>query len=202
MKRRDRKKQQQEPEVPEVEVPAGPRAAGPWDATEKRVGDDPAYIDLGALLVRVRVGLNLQTPTDDDGNVGSVVLVTDDAGLELRAFAASRSGGLWDEVRADLLAEVGRLEGEVDRVDGPFGPELRVRVPVKLPEGESGFQPTRILGVEGPRWLLRATFLGRAALEPSDEGILMDALKDVVVVRGEDPRIPREALHLTVGTKA
>ena len=71
-----------------------------------------------------------------------------------------------------------------------------------LPDGEQGFQPSRIVGIEGPRWLLRATFLGDAGLNPSDEGLLMDTLRDVIVVRGAEPRIPREALMLTLPANA
>jgi hypothetical protein len=180
---------------PEVE---GVRHRGPWDSSE-RSPDDERYIDLGPLKVRVHEGLEVQLPTDGDGGeIGSVVLLADDAALELRAFAATRSGGLWDEVRDDLIIEVERLGGECDQVDGVFGPELHVRVPVDLPEGEKGFQPSRIVGIEGPRWLLRATFLGAAGLEPSDEGLLMDALLDVIIDRGSEPRIPRESLLLTL----
>ena len=188
-------------EVDEVEAsPAGPRDNGPWDSTEKDVGDDSAYLDFGSLLIRGRPGFNLQMPTDDDqGTIGSVVLVTENSGLELRAFADARSGGLWDAVRADLEEEAKRLDGEAQQVDGPFGPELHIKVPVTLPEGEEGFQPTRIIGIEGPRWMLRATFLGQEALEPSDDSLLMQALHDVVVVRGDDPRAPRDALLVTIG---
>lgn len=183
----------------ETPVP-GLRTGGPWDSTEKDVSDHPDYLDFGSLLIRGRPGFNLQLPTDDDqGNIGSVVLVTEESGLELRAFADARSGGLWDAVRADLEAEAERLNGTADPADGPFGPELRIRVPVTLPDGEQGFQPSRVLGIEGPRWMLRATFLGREALEPSDDGLLMQALRDVVVVRGDEPRAPREALLLTIG---
>ncbi|MET0954034.1 MAG: DUF3710 domain-containing protein, partial [Aeromicrobium sp.] len=133
-------------------VVTGARHQGPWDSTERTAGDDPTYIDLGHLLVKVRPGLTLQMPTDGEGDeIGSAVLVTDDAALELRAFAATRSGGLWDEVRDDLILEVERLHGECEQVDGPFGPELRIKVPVDLPDGEKGFQPSRIIGVEGPR---------------------------------------------------
>ena len=187
-------------ESPAVTEPPSLRSDGPWDSTEKDVSDDSAYLDFGSLLIRGRPGFNLQMPTDDDqGTIGSVVLVTEESGLELRAFADARSGGLWDDVRADLEAEVERLEGEAEQADGPFGPELRIRVPVTLPDGEAGFQPTRVIGIEGPRWMLRATFLGREALEPSDDGLLMQALRDVVVVRGDEPRAPRDPLLITIG---
>ncbi len=65
-------------------------------------------------------------PADnDDGDIGSVVLVADDSALELRAFAATRSGGLWDEVRADIVEEVARLGGECTEAEGPYGAELQ-----------------------------------------------------------------------------
>lgn len=188
-------------EVEAVEETAAfnPREGGPWDDSEKIPGEDENYIDLGSLKIKGRPGFNLQLPTDGDSDViGSAVLLTEDSGLELRAFAAARSGGLWEEVRADLVAEVERLEGHYEAVDGPFGTELQIRVPVKLPDGEDGFQPSRIIGVEGPRWLLRGTFLGEAALNPTDEGLLADAFRDTIVVRGSEPRAPREALLIEV----
>jgi len=195
-----RKKNIEPPEEDVEPVEPSVRANGPWDSSEKDIGDDSTYLDFGSLLIRGRPGFNLQMPTDDDqGTIGSVVLVTEEAGLELRAFADARSGGLWDAVRADLEAEAERLEGEADAVDGPFGTELRVKVPVKTPDGEEAVQPTRILGIEGPRWMLRATFLGKEALEPDDDGLLMQALRDIVVVRGDDPRAPRDPLLLTIG---
>ncbi|WP_286690529.1 MULTISPECIES: DUF3710 domain-containing protein [unclassified Aeromicrobium] len=171
-----------------VSTPTRPR-----DSTEASA-DEAGYVDLGPLRIRGRVGFQLQVPQDDGGGAGSVVLVTEEAGLELRAFAAPRSGGLWDEVRQELVAEVQRLEGQVEELDGPFGPELRVQIPVTLPDGQDGFQPSRIVAVEGPRWMLRATFLGSAALEPDEDGLLEQAFREVVVVRGDDPRPVREPL--------
>lgn len=186
--------------VGEVEpVSTDPRAGGPWDSNEKSPGDDETYIDLGSLIIKGRAGFNLQLPTDGDSDeIGSAVLMTEDSGLELRAFAAARSGGLWDEVRADLIEEVERLGGNYLALDGAFGPELQIRVPVKLPDGEDGFQPSRIIGVEGPRWLLRGTLLGDAALNPTDEGLLLEAFRETIVVRGSEPKAPREPLLIEV----
>lgn len=175
------------------------RANGPWDAKEKTVDDDPTYLDLGGLVIHGREGIDIQLPTDGDSDItGAVVMMTEDSGLELRAFASTRSGGLWAEVRDELLADVERLKGEATAVDGVFGPELHVRLPVTLPDGEEGVQPSRIVGVEGPRWFLRATFLGQAALEPSDEGLLMECLCDTIVNRGTGPMSPREPLAINV----
>jgi hypothetical protein len=200
---RRRNKEQPEDDAVPVDAPPDVRANGPWDITERAPGGDAGYVDLGALLVRARDEFTIQLPAEDEsGNIASAVLMAEEGALELRAFAATRSGGLWDEVRDELILEVTRLGGQSEQVDGPFGPELRVRVPVELPDGEEGFQPSRIVGIEGPRWMLRATFLGEAGLNPSDEGVLMEALRDVVVVRGVEARIPREALLLTLPDNA
>jgi hypothetical protein len=200
---RRRKKEQSEEDVAPVETTPDVRANGPWDISEKSPEGDPSYIDLGPLLVRAQDAFSIQLPAEgENGEIASAVLVAEDSALELRAFAATRSGGLWDEVRDDLILEVTRLGGTSEQVDGPFGPELLVRVPVELPDGEQGFQPSRIVGIEGPRWMLRGTFLGAAGLDPSDEGALMEALRDVIVVRGSEARIAREALLLTLPDNA
>ncbi len=200
IRRRRREDAEVEPtEAAPAPAPAAPgREDGPWDVRENP-GTEPGYVDLGSLRIKGREGLNIQLPQDKDGNAGAAVVVTDDSGVELRVFAASRSGGLWDEVREELKADVLRREGQVEEHDGPHGPELHVRVPATLPSGEPGVQPSRIVGVEGPRWLLRATFFGRPALDPTDqEHVLLQVFRDVVVVRGDEPRPVRELLRLTV----
>jgi hypothetical protein len=200
-----RKKDKQEVEdvvdVPAPEAP-GVRDQGPWDSSEKSGTEEQGYIDLGSLLVRGDEGFALQLPADnEDGDIGSVMLVAEDSALELRAFAATRSGGLWEEVRADILEEVARLGGECTEAEGPYGTELQVTMPATMPDGESGVQPSLILGIEGPRWMLRATLLGQAALFSEDHP-LMSALRDVIVVRGAEPRIQREPLLLTIPPNA
>jgi len=54
----------------------------------------------------------------------------------------------------------------------------------------------RFVGVDGPRWLLRAVFHGRSAVEPVAAEPLEQLVRHVVVVRGADPMGPRELLAL------
>ncbi|MFD1858729.1 DUF3710 domain-containing protein [Aeromicrobium camelliae] len=177
----------------EVTVPAT-RSAGPWDSSE-RDPDGPGYVDLGALRIKGRDGVGLQLPTEN-GQLTSVLVVVEGSAMELRIFAASRSGGEWGDVLTDLKREVERREGDWKDADGPFGPELHFRVEVTAQDGRTGVQQSRILGVEGPRWLLRATLLGQAATDETAAEPLLEILRDVVVVRGSDPRMVREPLPL------
>ena len=86
----------------------------------------------------------------------------------------------------------------VDDLPGPFGRELLARLPVRTAEGRTGHRPARFIGHDGPRWFLRGVLTGRAAIEPQDAAELEDVFADVVVVRGSQPRAPRDLLPLVV----
>lgn len=174
-------------------------AHGPWDSAQVSGEPEAGYVDLGCLRVLGREGLQLQIAQDETGVPAAVMIVAEEAALELRVFAAPRTGGLWDEVRTDLRSQLEGIDGATfEDAEGIHGPELRAAVPVTTEDGQEGFQPTRMVGVEGPRWFMRATFLGRAALEPDDDGVLEGVLRDVVVVRGDDPRPVREPLAIVL----
>ena len=100
--------------------------------------------------------------------------------------------------RQQIAAEVSRRGGTATEAEGIWGTELRVVLKVTTPEGQTATQPSRVFGIPGPRWMLRATFFGRPALEPSENGAIEAALRDVVVRRGSQPFAPGEALPLTV----
>jgi Protein of unknown function (DUF3710) len=188
-----------EEELDEPSVPVTYREqAGPWDADEREVDpDDPSTVDLGGLIITGRPELELRLQTDQaSGAVGAVMLVSKAGAVELRAFAASRSGGAWDEIRREIAAEASNRGGTATETDGPYGPELRVKVPVKTAEGRNATQTSRIVGIEGPRWLLRATYLGQAAGDPNPDDPLELAVRDVVVVRGGEAMAPREPIPL------
>src|SRR6185369_11598797 len=102
------------------------RARGPWDRDETSIDEeDEGYIDLGGLIVKGAEGLELRLQVEDqEGTIAAVMLAGPDSGLELRAFAAPRSGGIWDEVRTDIATEATRRGGTAVETDGEFGVEL------------------------------------------------------------------------------
>jgi hypothetical protein len=174
-----------------------PRGEGPFDSSEV----DPAIltgedrIDMGSLVITGLPGMELRLQVDEaTGDVQAVLLVLEDSALELRAFAAPKTSGIWGEVRREIAAEATRMGGTASETEGPFGTELVLVVPVEDPEGQIFSQTSRVIGVDGPRWLLRATVLGRAAVEPDAAPPLEQALRNVVVVRGNEPMAPRESL--------
>lgn len=177
-----------------------PRARGPWDSSEVTIEeDDDSRVDLGSLLVTPHPGFELQLQVDQgSGEVMAVLLAGEQGAAELRAFAAPRNGDIWEGVRATMAAEIARLGGTATERQGPFGPELAVSMMVELDDGQRVEQPSTVLGITGPRWLLRVTLFGRPAVEYDADGDVETAVRDVVVVRGGTPFPPGDALPLTM----
>jgi Protein of unknown function (DUF3710) len=179
----------------EASGPLTPRPEGPWDASEHPAPE--SSIDLGGLRLPGRDGMELRLEVDEaTGTVNGVAVVLGGSAVLLHAYAAPRTEGIWDDIRAEIAAGVTRQGGTADEVPGPFGRELLVRVPVRTPDGRTGHQAQRFVGVDGPRWFLRAVFQGPAALDPSAATELESVVRDVVVVRGSEAMAPRELLPL------
>ena len=165
--------------------------SGPWDSAERY--PDRQRVDLGSLLVPVNPGQEVQLNVAGEQIVAASVSAGD-SGLQVQAFAAPKSGGLWEDVRGEIAEEIRTLGGEWQEVQGPFGPELRARVPTE--PGSTELQPARYLGVDGPRWLLRGTISGQAALRAELAAPLEDVFADLVVVRGDHAAPPRDLLEI------
>ena len=163
----------------ETEIPAGP-----YDADD--VADDGVErVDLGSLLIQPEQGRELRLQVDEaSGNVQSVILAGPDGAIELRAFAAPRNGDLWSEIRPQIAADMAQRGGTATEREGRFGTELVCQVQVQRPEGGTATQPSRIVGINGPRWLLRATFLGKPAVETEGVEDWEDTVTKVAVRRG------------------
>jgi hypothetical protein len=178
------------------------RAQGPWDVSERpRTDDDEEEetprLDLGSLSVLGHPDVQVQLQVDEaSGQVAAALLVAEDGAMELRAFAAPRNEDIWSDVRAQLSAEAKRRGGDTREVEGPYGTVLQMVVPVVTPDGEQAAQQSAVLGIAGPRWLLRASMYGRPAREWRPDGLLETLLREVVVDRGTQPMTPGESLPL------
>ncbi|MGN0062792.1 MAG: DUF3710 domain-containing protein [Nocardioides sp.] len=171
-------------EVAESEAVAA-REPGPWDSADVRE-DGVERVDLGALLLPPLEGLEVRLQVDEkSGNVRSVLLAGPEGAVELQVFAAPRNGDLWGTVRPQIAEDLTRRGAEHSEREGRWGTELVCQLPVQRPDGTPAVQPSRIVGVNGPRWLLRATFMGVPATDPEKAGEWEDALSQVVVHRGD-----------------
>ncbi|TQL04340.1 DUF3710 domain-containing protein [Cellulomonas sp. SLBN-39] len=185
----------------------GTPGGGPWDADEPH--PQGPRVDLGAIRLPAVQGMELRMEVDKATEVVSAAALTLKApgeggvasSLQVQAFAAPRTDGIWDEIREEIAASITQQGGTVDDLPGPFGRELLARLPVRTPEGRTGHRPARFIGTDGPRWFLRGVITGAAAVDPQAAVPLERVFGTIVVVRGQDPRAPRDllALHLPGG---
>ncbi|WP_067782564.1 DUF3710 domain-containing protein [Actinomyces vulturis] len=168
---------------------------GPYDFSDHpEVGP---VVDLGSLRIPAVDGLQLRlenttkTPAND-----AVILMLGGSSLELRAFAAPKSSGIWDGLIEEICAELDRVGGTHAIEPGEHGPEVLATMPVQLTHGERGTAYMRFIGVDGPRWFLRGVLNGPAAVDIDASQALRDVFNHVIVVRGNEPKPPRELLLL------
>jgi uncharacterized protein DUF3710 len=182
--------------------PGAAGGPGPWDAASEFPAD--ARMDFGSLLVPLAEGTEVQVGMAGDEPVW-VTVVHGDSGLQLQAFAAAKSGGLWDDVRAEIAADVAQAGGSSEEAAGPFGPEVHARISPPEPPpgaGQGAPEPVRFLGVDGPRWFLRGMISGPAARRPELATPLEEVFAGVVVVRGDHPAPPRDLLPIRLPEEA
>jgi hypothetical protein len=185
-----RRKGREAADSPETEAtaeagPTTPAEPGPYDAEDLR-DDGVPRVDLGSMLVPPVPGSELRIQVDEKTQkVQSVVLAGAEGALELRAFSAPRNGDLWSEVRPQLAADMARRGGTATEREGRFGTELVCQLTVQTADGRTGQQPSRIVGINGSRWMVRATFLGKPAVEPETAAVWEEALTRLAVRRGD-----------------
>ncbi len=173
---------------------------GPWDIADNFPAAD--RIDCGSLLIPVRENFDVQINVAEEQGAW-VAVVHEDSGMQLQAFAAPRSGGLWDEVRTEIAANIAESGGSCTEEYGPFGTELIAQVPIGAEdEPATAPQPVRFLGFDGPRWFLRGVISGAAATDTELIEAFNALFGDVVVVRGDYPAPPREQLEIRLPEEA
>lgn len=180
--------------APDPTAGQGPPPTGPYDSGQS----PPAAnrFDLGSLQIPSVPGVNLKLQANPQGAVQRVMLVHGDSALHLVALAAPRSEPMWDEVREEIVQSLAEREIPVEEIHGDYGTELLARVP-----GKERATDIRFVGVDGPRWLVRADFHGPAARDPSRSPQLAECLRGLVVDRGTEARPAKEPLPLQLSAE-
>jgi hypothetical protein len=166
---------------------------GPYDERDAPE-DEVARVDLGALRIPVGEGFDIRVDLNEAQQVISATLAAPAGTMQLGVFAAPRNEGIWDEVRAEIAESLNtQRKASAKDVDGSFGPELHGTLPA---DNGKGVVPVRFIGVDGPRWFLRALLAGPAATDEAKAALFEEALRGVVVVRGIEPLPVREPVPL------
>jgi hypothetical protein len=175
-------------------APADRATAGPFDDSE--ANPVRPYVDLGGIKLVPRPDLAVRLEVEE-GNKRVVAVALDYAGstLQLQAFAAPRSSGLWNEIREQIVQQIEKQGGRTAAGTGALGPELRAEIPAP---GGQGSRIARFVGVDGPRWFLRGVISGEGAVNAEAAAKVEELFRSVVVVRGTTPMPPRDLIPLHV----
>lgn len=188
-----------EPE-PEIDTsksaPEDRASAGPFDITE--VPSMRPYVDLGGIKIAPREGLQMRLEVDERAKrVVAASLEFAGSLLQIQAFSAPKSSGLWNQIRADLTTQLTQQGASVSEEDGVLGPELVTQSTVSAEQG-GGVRVARFVGVDGPRWVLRGVIMGAATVNEEARLAVNQVFREIVVVRGDAPMPPGDLLPLKV----
>jgi Protein of unknown function (DUF3710) len=170
-----------------------PAGTGPWDITESY--PQRQRVELGSLAIPVVEGWEVQLNVAEE-QIIAVTVGQADSSMQVQAFAAPKTGSLWDDVRGEITEEITKLGGQAQEAQGPFGTELQALVPPDPASGATELQPARFVGVDGPRWMLRGVISGAAARGAQAAAQLEDVFGGIVVSRGDHPAPPRDLLPI------
>lgn len=173
-----------------------PPEFGPYDVTQAP-DDQRARLDLGALQLPAVAGVEIQLQAGPQGQIQQIMLAHGPSRLQLGVYAAPRTEGIWDEIRAEMVESLAAKGGKPREVEGEYGPELRAQV-----RESGGVVDVRHVGIDGPRWFVHGIYLGAAAIDPERAGPLREVLRGLVVDRGTEARPVREALPLRLPPEA
>jgi hypothetical protein len=172
-------------------------SVGPFDSSE--VIEIKPLIDFGALQIPIREDVTLKLEVEEASS-RIVALTVDHQGssLQLQAFSAPGSEGIWHEIRAALEQSIQAQNGQTETVVGPLGPELNAQIPTR----DGGFRLAKFIGVDGPKWFLRGVISGLALADTLAMTYMIDIFRSVVVMRGTSPMPPKELLQLVAPAAA
>lgn len=179
------------------------RHEGPFDISEVDLEADAVKrLDLGTLVITPFDKMNMQLQVDKAKEKVQALLISDGtSAMEVAVFAGPSRTSMLGEIRADVIKATTDADGRCAVVEGPFGAEIRRRLPVTTPEGKPATHLSRTWLCSGPGWVLRGVVMGKAALEPDNEAAdtnMWEFFTNLVVRRGPEPAAPGSVLHMDV----
>ena len=171
--------------------PLDRQSAGPFDITEL-VQVRPS-IDFGAIQLPLRDDVVYKLEVEEaTSKIVALTVEHNGSALQLQAFSAPASDGVWHEIRSSLEQSILAQNGRTEQVVGPLGPELNAQIP----NVDGGFRLAKFIGVDGPKWFLRGVISGLALGDVLSMSHVIDIFRSVAVVRGSQPMPPKELLEL------
>lgn len=171
--------------------------SGPFDS--EQITDDSTRLDLGCVRICVRRGLEVRVDLDPDNHrASSISIFLGHSIIALQIFAAPRHEDMWPNIRDGIVANLAKQGVTTDVVLGKFGTEIHATMPTVDYDATTIMQTVRFLGVDGPRWFIRAVVTGEGSMPGSKFDEVDTVIADLVIHRGTDAMAPGEHLPIVM----
>lgn len=172
-----------------------PPQEGPFDESDGTItglldpdGEGLGILDFGAYAFVPPVNTQLQIESSEEQNL-VVHVLSGQSNITIDAYAAPKTGGQWRFVASELTDGLRNQGAKVSIQDGPWGREVI---------GSAAESVIRFIGVDGPRWMLRAVIVSSPAEAEQSAEIARTMLSHTVVRRGTNPMPARTPIPLVL----
>lgn len=172
-----------------------PPQEGPFDESDGTItglldpdGEGLGILDFGAYAFVPPGNTQLQIESSEEQNL-VVHVLSGQSNITIDAYAAPKTGGQWRFVASELADGLRNQGAKVSIQDGPWGREVI---------GSAAESVIRFIGVDGPRWMLRAVIVSSPAEAEQSAEIARTMLSHTVVRRGTNPMPARTPIPLVL----
>lgn len=177
-----------------VEHDAVTGTTGPFDGDNVNIDDfdfsdfASGVLDLGSMKLAIPQGAQVQVEMGEKGPK-MLHLVTTSGRVTPVAFAAPTQGGQWETASQEILDGMRGEGSDADFEAGPWGREV---------VASANNNVMRIIGIDGPRWMLRLTVAAPQDKADSAADIARDIAARTFVYRGNDPILAGNSLPVVM----
>ncbi|GEB96807.1 hypothetical protein CFL01nite_03020 [Corynebacterium flavescens] len=168
--------------------------SGPFDGDSVDINDfdfadfSVGILDLGSIRIPLPKESQVQVEMGENGP-RMLHIVTHHGRITPVAFAAPRHAGQWVEAAQEIIEGMSNDGLSTTTEIGPWGTEI---------VGTNGNGQIRVIGVEGPRWMLRMTLAAPAGKEEELVALGREVVARSFVYRGENPVLAGNSLPVTL----
>ena len=156
---------------------------GPVDYT----GEQGELADFGPLKLPANPGMKARVEVDrTTSRIGAVSVRVASTVVQLQLVAAAPGTDYWSDLRRAIIANIHQRGGHHTVIEGHFGPEVVATLPGRRVDGSAGEGTVRIIGVQGSRWVLRATVTGESVADDAVVGRVNAFISGCVIDRGSE----------------
>lgn len=171
-----------------------PVESGPFDVADAKPEEfdfsdfAKASVNLGSVLLAVPHVGDIQVEMGPEGPT-MLHVVTPSGRITPVAFAAPTSGGLWGTSSREIADGLSKDGLDVHFEDGPWGEEV---------VGVRDEMQMRIIGADGPRWMMRLTLSGPVDTADELAEVGRGMMARCFVSRGDNPMPAGQPLPVTL----